>query len=43
MADQASDIHADLFGEETGLDEAAAHAYDRDLARRFEESPEGTR
>lgn len=41
MTEPAFDIHADLFGEETGLDEEAAHDYERDLARLFEESPEG--
>jgi hypothetical protein len=41
MADKAFDIHANLFGEETGLDEEGADDYERHLALLFEESLEG--
>jgi hypothetical protein len=37
----AFDIHADLFGDRTGLHEGAADDFERNLARLFEESPEG--
>jgi hypothetical protein len=41
VTEQAFDIHADLFGDGTGLDEEAGDDYERNLARLFEESPEG--
>ena len=41
MTDSAFDINAPLFHQGGDLDEEAAHAYERELARLFEESPEG--
>lgn len=35
------DVDPDLFADEGDLDEDAAEAYERELFRRFEESPEG--
>jgi hypothetical protein len=38
---EAFDIHAELFGDRTGLDEEAVDDYERNLAQLFEESREG--
>jgi hypothetical protein len=40
-ATTAFDIRADLFPDGGELDEEAGHRYERDLAKQFEESPEG--
>jgi hypothetical protein len=41
VTDSVLDINAAMFDHDGDLDEEAAHAYERDLARLFEQSPEG--
>src|SRR5688572_11622173 len=41
MTEPAFDINTVLFAPGSDLDEEAAHAYEQDLSRLFEESPQG--